>query len=146
MRPAIEVAAEIFRSLRVGEVVADDVLQQIAAIIEARDLEAMREAYEDVAAHLEGSARRCLHHADASTEAVRDIKKRADEVCGKKERFDKDEPCQHRLRREGQRCQHGFYMGTTCEFCVLACPECWDACDSSTSFGPRPGGKKEGGT
>jgi ferredoxin len=47
-------------------------------------------------------------------------------------------PCQHTLKRESQKCGHGYYMGSTCDKCILACPQCWDHYSSSASYGPRP--------
>jgi hypothetical protein len=47
-------------------------------------------------------------------------------------------PCQHALRRERQKCRHGFYFGTTCEACMRECAACWDDCATAETFSPRP--------
>lgn len=46
--------------------------------------------------------------------------------------------CQHELIKESEKCIHGFANGTTCEFCILQCPGCWDDFASSPTYGPRP--------
>ena len=65
----------------------------------------------------------------------------ADATLAPEDRALADRPpgrCQHQLTREADKCRHGFNMWTTCERCILSCPQCWDEYDSSASFGPRP--------
>lgn len=46
--------------------------------------------------------------------------------------------CQHQLARESERCSHGLAWGTTCELCLLSCPQCWGLYADAKRYGPRP--------
>lgn len=35
-----------------------------------------------------------------------------------------NDPCQHMLKEEKEKCEHGFYFGTTCDKCIEDCPTC----------------------
>lgn len=88
-----------------------------------------------------GSGKKCKEHRGAVTDFPRlrlnvfDLIKR----CLNATEWREGHVCQHRLKREHQKCAHGCFWGATCEWCIKSCVGCWDAYDSSATFCPRPG-------